>query len=644
MDGGSSVAVLTYLRRILESLDHPDMINLILHYLLALPERDNSRLASSEPAVSAARKRKSLDLASMMASRVEPTYEPLLFNLVDLIQSCLKSRNQQTISVTLQLLAAILKRHHRYAIVTLLHTEAVMPYTSQRTVGAHQQEVEFITALATSLGGPPDMLDDMYEMILKDTMTRVESHPCSLKLVAPQLATTSHKFPAVSENVPGAPREVPPHTLRLEDPILNSMLDIFETFFINSIETNLSVTEALLDLAVCGHIGIEGWLLRHPGKYAFDGMTEEDEASVVQPSEDNQDKDDGDGDEEDDEPARPSELDTLKAIAKCRRYPRWQTSTLPRTLRTLESLADQVESYRQSIPRFDDLLQQRREAFQAADATPAPDPPPVPSKSTTPGHDQTPVDRSRATSPSRPSALEGLAQRIFSELGTPTKSRSSSPRGRMDNSLGSSLFGTPNKPLPSTPRDQRSELETPTKSGRLRSMSPAVHSGSTSLNNVADSIPQSQLEAFAAIDQGILARKVSLPLRRLEAISIPSDIEKGTEESVADAASVDEASKTVEAAPATTDEATEISTGDGDAPLPPAKDDIAVPESEQEPAAISVDKEAGTKPSGSSTSAQEKEVTVSHVVTNVIILQSFLFELAGLVQVRGSLFNEIRFA
>ncbi|KAH7032750.1 Retinoic acid induced 16-like protein-domain-containing protein [Microdochium trichocladiopsis] len=626
VDGGSSVAVLTYLRRILESLDHPDMINLILHYLLALPDRDSSRTLSTEPSVSAARKRKSMDLASMMASKVESTYEPLLFNLVDLIQSCLKSKNQQTVSVTLQLLAAILKRHHRYAIVTLLHTEAVNPQTSQRTVGAHQQEVEFITALATSLGGHQDVLDELYESILKDSMTRVESHPCSLKLIAPQLAATNHKLPAVPESVPGAPREVPPHTLRREDPILNSMMDIFETFFINSVETNLSVTEALLDLAVCGHIGIEGWLLRHPAKYIFDGAIDEDETVPEQSS-------NGDNDAEEDEvPESISELDTLKAIAKCRRYPKWQASSLPRTLRTLESLADQVELYRQSIPRFDDLLQQRRDAFQTADAALAPDPPPVPSKSVTPGQDQTPVDGSRAASPARPSALEGFAQRIFSELSTPTKSRSASPRGRGDGTLASNLFGTPNKPLPSTPRDNRPEHETPTKGGRLRSLSPAVHNDGNSLDAAAKSIPASQLAAFAAIDQEILGRKVGLPSKRLEAIPLRFNTKNATEDSSKVDATGDDAQNS-DPATAETVQAPVTNTEESDQPSQPTKqsgdgeDEIGI-----------------AQPSGASTPAGEKEVTVSHVITNVIVLQSFLFELAGLVQVRGSLFNEIKFA
>jgi hypothetical protein len=42
--------------------------------------------------------------------------------------------------------------------------------------------------------------------------------------------------------------------------------------------------------------------------------------------------------------------------------------------------------------------------------------------------------------------------------------------------------------------------------------------------------------------------------------------------------------------------------------------------------------------------AHAQTATVSHVLTNVIILQNFILELASLVQVRGGLFDEVRFA
>jgi len=40
---------------------------------------------------------------------------------------------------------------------------------------------------------------------------------------------------------------------------------------------------------------------------------------------------------------------------------------------------------------------------------------------------------------------------------------------------------------------------------------------------------------------------------------------------------------------------------------------------------------------------EKKLVSVSHVLTNVILLQEFLLELAALVQVRAGLFGEVRF-
>jgi hypothetical protein len=161
------VAVLTYLRRILESLDHPDMINLILHYLLALPEAINPSETDPHTPIGDARRRKSKDLATMVAStKGDNAATPLLFNLVDLVLACLRSRNQQTIQTTLQLVSAILKRHHRYAVITLLRTEVLPLSNTHRTIGAHEQEVQYLMDLAGSVGGQ-DNFDDVYD----DTIT-----------------------------------------------------------------------------------------------------------------------------------------------------------------------------------------------------------------------------------------------------------------------------------------------------------------------------------------------------------------------------------------------------------------------------------------------------------------------------------------
>ncbi|OTA99419.1 hypothetical protein M426DRAFT_76371 [Hypoxylon sp. CI-4A] len=594
VDGGSSVAVLTYLRRILEALDHPDMINLILHYLLALPDSEATAPSEAEPSVSAARKRKSMDLATMMATRVESSYTPLLFNLVDLIRSCLKSRNQQTVCVTLQLVATILKRHHRYAITTLLHTERVDGNTPRRTVGAHEQEVEFLTTLAGSVGGQ-DNFDEVYDNILKDSMTRVEGHPCSLKIVAPKLSTNNHKLPAIPDSLPGAPRDVPPHTLSAEDPLFNSILDLLETFFINPVEMNLAATETIIDLAVCGFISVEGWLLRHPRKYSYD----EDPDDATSPPLD---------------PESPSfdESERLKAIVRCRRRPSWKASALPRLFNVLESLADQVDHFRNSVPRFEELMQQRREAFQTADAA-VQNPQTIHPSSATGASlpDQGSQEGSRAESPVRPSALEGFAQRILSEFGSP--SRSASPRGRKESlrgsSTGSGVPGGLSTPPPKVPpKEFPLNYESPTKSGPVRSFSPASH------HSGKDSPVASQAAAFAAVDQGILARQISLPTPKIE--PIPLDFDRRNAGGSTEVEEQDDGSETKVDV---TDEQTDLE-GEDD-----AVDQSIIPTPPETPPEV-------------------KTSSVSHILTNVIVYQQFLLELASLVQVRAGLFNEVKFA
>lgn len=607
------MAVLTYLRRILESLDHPDMINLILHYLLALPDMANAQPAPTKNAVSAARKRKSMDLATMMAAKAEPTATPVLFSLVDLILACLKSRSQQTIYVTLQLVSTILRRHHRYAVMTLVRTGLVPGPDSHRTVGAHEQDVEFFMSMAGVIGGQ-DNFDEVYDGILRDVVTRLESHPCSLKLIAPKVSTNNHELPAIPDSLPGAPRDVPVHSIRPDDPLLSTILDRLETFFVNPVDANLSLTETVLDLATCGFVSLEGWALRHPDRYTFDG-----DASPTSTT--------ADGASELAEDAQPSD-----SKMKCRRRPNW--TNLPRLVLVVQTLVDQVSAYRQTIPRFDDLLQQRREAFQTANSAVTP----VASRSKssagnglgTPAMDRRSIDDPVGESPARPSVLEGIAQRLLSELGTP--SRSASPRGRKDAGRGS--FATPNgtnndngngnsnavsggygfatptstKPIPIAPKEfpLNVDYNTPSKysSSVARSYSPNSQGQRTEPASWdgRDGLVASQMAAFQAVDRQILARRIGIPATPDAVKPIPLNFNK--------------AAPAASETPENTD-GSEV--GDGSSALPSENGDLA-------PA------------------PEETTATVSHVLTNTIILQSFLFEIAALLQARAGLFDEVRFA
>ncbi|PQE04576.1 hypothetical protein CJF31_00007432 [Rutstroemia sp. NJR-2017a BVV2] len=591
VDGGSSVAVLTYLRRILEALDHPDMIHLILHYLLALPDTTPAP-SGSRASVSAARKRKSLDLATMMAMQVEMPSTPALYNLVDLIQGSLRSESQQTITVTLQLVSVILKRHHRYAVTTLLRTGHVLGDGPQRTIGAHEKEVEYFLTLAEDLGGD-DNFDEVYENHIRDSMNTLESHACSIPLIAPKPSPGQARFPGSQGSIPGAPRDIRPHTLRPEDPVLKTLLDILSTFFTNTVETNLALTATIVDLATCGYMSVDGWLLPDPSKYVYEEDEEGRQEEIVEDilfanigdSMDIQEK---------------AQIRALKLTQRCIK---WSATPQPEILIQLQTLADQVATYRAEIPRFDDILQQRREAFQQA------------ASMTTPVRHRPDRQRDRSThndSPPRQSTLDRVAQRIFPDFGTPT--RSQSPRGRSNreqrSTSGSHGFSTPTNnrgmlPPPQFPIDARSP-------SRGSSRSSAFNDQEESMKGRG--VPASQAAAFAAIDQGILNRRVGIPppkTRTIAAIPFP-DLNNISDASTA--GNVDSADGVGESKTVQPEQNVELSS---------TASTIAEPVEEEE--------------------EEEKKVSVSHVLTNVIVLQEFLLELAALVQVRAGLFGEVKF-
>ena len=735
------------------------MINLILHYLLALPDIVPSAPSDSVASVSAARKRKSLDLASMMASMGEATADPLLFNLVDLTLACLRSHSHQTILVTLQLVSVILKRHHRYAVTTLLYTEGVLDRSTYRTTGAHQQDVDYFMSLAGVIGGQ-DNFDEIYENALKDTQSRLENHPCSIKLVTPKTSINNHKLPAIPDSLPGAPRDVRSHTLRPDDPLLNIILDHLETFFLNPVETNLSLTEVIFNLGVCGFMHLEGWFLRHPNGYLYD--EDDDSPPLSEPPLD---------------PDSPEYAEHRRAqsLQKCRRRPKWTSANLPRLLRILQTLCDQIVAYREIIPRFDDLLQQRREAFQIADS--AATPMPIRTKSVTPAQPSTlltspPIEHNAPREPStRNSSRErfsgglGFAQRILSELGTP--SRSGSPRGRKESVRSASDRSMPGAFF--SPRGSAGDLsaqETPkrvpsaqsTVAAAPRSFSPSS-TASTTLGSVSgppwenrtshhpiDGAFFTQAKAFQAVDQSILAREVGLPVIAQSTLGETRDREKQGHRAedptqpisfIGDYAGqkrVQGVDQPLLAATATTAASGTQSTGgeeEADAPqetetkssgdsdgqsqsdlvcaTPPSPDDTgtddasgvraasdeqavgsdpaerairpAAAETELSPATFESgglpttpataeaaeegeqqrqegevseyndrpeeeygeEEEEEGEEEGEQEEQEEKKVSVSHVLTNAIVLQNFLFELASVVQVRAGLFEEVRF-
>lgn len=510
---------------------------------------------------------------------------PDLFNLVDLIIGSLRSRSGQTVTVTLQLLSVILRRHHRYAVTTLLRTTRVLTEGPQKTIGAHQKEMNYLLSLASDIGAQEDF-DESYDNHVKDATNLLESHPCSHPLIAPIGVNKPHTKQAT---IPGTPPDIHSHTLRPDDPVLKNLLIILSAFFTNSVETNLALTEALIDLAVCGYMNTEGWLLPDPTKYTYP-------TKATRPSPPN--------------PPKPgsqaaTELAHIQSLQQARRRPHLPLASTPPLLLTLHTLVSQIATYRTTIPRFPDLLRARLLAFKLD----SPAPPartdargnrlsseserslsPPPSSSTT-------SSRTRRTAAA--ATFDSLASRIFPDLATRAAAsplaRGRTQRARKQSIVSGSRSGVSSSPLRNSETAAATLLDED--GGTWEAMGSA-----------------SQSAAFALVDRSILDRRVGVPR-----VAVVDGVARAAAVAVPEALRSSAASTPAGSTPAGS------TVGDGE----DEEGSVATGRTEETEAEVEEE--------------EEKMVSVSHVLTNIVVLQEFILELAALVQVRAGMFGEVRF-
>ncbi|KAI9804089.1 MAG: hypothetical protein M1825_001491 [Sarcosagium campestre] len=599
VDGGSSVAVLTYLRRILESLDHPELIHLILYYLLALPEPDNLPVRSPQSPFAAKRRRTLEVLSQSMLGEDKPN--PALFNLADLIVTSLRSKNPQTVTATLKLVTVLLKKHHRYAISTMLRTMTAPSARPERTIGAVNKEVDFLLAMVTRLGDEEE-IDEAYGDHLRDVQILLETHPCSTPLLA-----SGTGIPVVSSSKTAANARSPdvcPHSLRLDDPLLRNLLGVLDSFLTNPVEINLSLTEALTDLASCGYMRLDGWFAVDPAKYVFDGASdgqeldktlEEETLALVS----------GHKNEED-----AAEQAQMLASIRARRTPSWLAEDTPPLLAVLQSVMMQLRGFQAEIPDFHHHLAGRKQAFRVSEElNEALETTPMPAKQQQQQHQQQQQrlqHQSPAATPSTPTSTPLQAARV-TKLGsmspalfaaadrTPNSaSRSTSPRGRQPMPISTPTRAPP-RLQDMTPSLFSSSSPT-TSEGSRRGFSPSPLRDSDS-PGIRSSSPSLAAPVFASSDSRELRRRVGA--RRDAPRSHLASVVQGQH--------------AAENTP------------------PPSSGASSV--SSESPARRSLD----GRPNADAT------VTVSHLLTNVVILQEFILELAAVLQLRASIFDDVRF-
>jgi len=245
VEGGSTASVITYLYRILASLDHPALVQLTLHYLLGHNkdplQGDSSSRRRSRMSLS---RRKSLDHLTALAEAQE-NLSPALFNLRDLIVMSLKSKQPQTTTATLKLLSVILQRHHVHVRTSLFAVGTILEDAPLWKLSTLNSQMGIFFAFASDIARDVD-LNESYENVACDISFLLGSHSCPL-----QPGETDSSAPLGSKQ----------YCIAQSCVLQKGMSELLRRFFANQTTTNLALTESIISLACCRLISINGWFI-----------------------------------------------------------------------------------------------------------------------------------------------------------------------------------------------------------------------------------------------------------------------------------------------------------------------------------------------------------------------------------------------
>ncbi|GAB7348772.1 hypothetical protein MBLNU459_g7499t3 [Dothideomycetes sp. NU459] len=542
-DGGSSVAVLTYLATILESLDHPDLVQMMLRYLLAMP--DTLQVGSPAAARPSLATKRQMSLILLGDRQVDDeALEPTLFSLVDLVLNGIRSTNPQTAIAALKLSSVLLTRHREYAVAALVRARSLSAADESRSAGALGAETETLLQLAASIGQHIDM-DDAYATAAQDITA-----PLEIQLAQP-----------VFDDDPASNHPGPSQRLTLDDPFLTAVIDTLGSFFVNSVDVNLALTESLTNLALCSSIGLEGWLAFPPSSYDFG----QDILAELPPDMDAMDEE---------------EASALQKLYLMQRRPGWKLDQAPVLRSLLQSLESQVDAMRLTVTNIDELVSKRMEIFGGIDKehiSPA-------LSHISPDHEWS--DRAKLSGMGQPRTLQQLRSeppaQVNSRSSSASPSRLSTPQAR---DLVESPLRTREGSLKVTSRSSSLPKSTPVRTAQTIFQPPPPESseGQTPSHRPAtDLTPERRREN----ESETLRRRLRFHRSSSQTGTVvfeyaPGDVENNKHNN--------------------------------------ADNDNSEPE------------------------LVVKEVSLSHVLTNIVVLHHFVLELAAVMQTRATLFKEVAF-
>ncbi|EMC98839.1 hypothetical protein BAUCODRAFT_65065, partial [Baudoinia panamericana UAMH 10762] len=336
-DAGSSVAVLTYMTTLLDVLDQPDLVHMILTYLL--PSKQHAEEQSPSPAIrkrpsmpprspTALKRRQSLMLITAPRNPTDAV-EPALFDLADFILNSLRSSSSQTVFAALKLTTTLVVRDAQYALGPLLRVQRRRQSGVRPTLGTFEVETEQYLDVVSRLHDG-NMPEDAYASLCDDLRYSMDVQPSQKVSVGGQMDDTGLHY----------------QVLREDDAVMHNLTTYLRTFFTNDVDVNLALTAAIASVATCTNLRLaDGWIgyQRMPVQTSQRG---ENAPRAWQAYLDDEEK------------------EAWSCLRKALTHPTLSPNDTPIVLRILQSLVAEWDYLANTVPDFAQLLAQRQSMLQ----------------------------------------------------------------------------------------------------------------------------------------------------------------------------------------------------------------------------------------------------------------------------------------
>ncbi|KAK7205614.1 Retinoic acid induced 16-like protein-domain-containing protein [Myxozyma melibiosi] len=225
-----SVAVMTYLRAIFDTLQQKDIVEIILSCLITSDRSETTNGDKEDKSTSQ-------------------------FNMVRMIIDGLDTRSQQTVGSSLRLISSLVRRHYPYVLNTIFSVKSLSE-SFQPTVtpfNVYAKELEFLLDLLPEGEETSEIESQAYDNYLKESRRIIESHAYLPKSLLSAEMSLSREASDQSRLFK--------HSMNTDDQTWTRLLRLLSQFFANSVELNLILTRVFIDLASCGWMSLRGWML-----------------------------------------------------------------------------------------------------------------------------------------------------------------------------------------------------------------------------------------------------------------------------------------------------------------------------------------------------------------------------------------------